>query len=56
MTNSIPQSPAKAFPQLTVLSVAGLLAEAICRVYNSDSAQHLAEAQAAGGGARRGGP
>ena len=37
VTNSIPASPDRAFPQLTVLSVANLLGETIWRVHNETS-------------------
>merc|ERR1711939_1163615 len=37
VTNSLPVSPEKHFPQLTVLSVANLLGETIWRVHNSTS-------------------
>ena len=34
MTNSIPHTPDRDFPQLTVLSVGNLLGETIWRVHN----------------------
>ena len=37
VTNSIPQSADRSFPQLTVLSVANLLGETIWRVHNESS-------------------
>jgi ribose-phosphate pyrophosphokinase len=41
VSNSIPISPENQFPQLTVVSVANLLGEAIWRVYNSSSVQSI---------------
>lgn len=41
VTNSIPQTAGKLFPQLTVLSVADLVGEAISRVYNETSVSRL---------------
>lgn len=41
VTNTIPMSPERNFPELTVLSVANLLGEAIWRVYNSASVQSI---------------
>ena len=43
VTNTMPinEENGKAFPQLTVLSVANLLGEAIWRVYNESSVQVL---------------
>ena len=43
VSNSIPISPENQFPQLTVVSVANLLGEAIWRVYNSSSVQSIRE-------------
>lgn len=43
VTNTIPVPPEKNFPELTVLSVANLLGEAIWRVYNSASVQSIRE-------------
>ncbi|BDA46888.1 Ribose-phosphate pyrophosphokinase 1, chloroplastic [Coccomyxa sp. Obi] len=41
VTNTIPVSQEKSFPELTVLSVANLLGETIWRVYNSSSVMSL---------------
>lgn len=41
VTNTVPVPPEKTFPELTVLSVANLLGEAIWRVYNSASVQSM---------------
>ncbi len=43
VTNTIPTPESKMFPQLTILSVASLLAETIWRVHNSTSVQALRE-------------
>ncbi len=43
VSNSIPITPENQFPQLTVVSVANLLGEAIWRVYNSSSVQSIRE-------------
>ncbi|KAL6780143.1 RPPK1 [Auxenochlorella protothecoides x Auxenochlorella symbiontica] len=43
VTNTIPVPPAHNFPELTVLSVANLMGEAIWRVYNSASVQSIRE-------------
>lgn len=45
VTNSLPVSPEKHFPQLTVLSVANLLGETIWRVHNSTSIRKLGVAE-----------
>lgn len=39
VTNSMPVSPERSFPQLTVLSVANLLGETIWRIHNSSSVE-----------------
>jgi len=52
VTNSIPLAPEKRFPQLTVLSVASLLGETICRMAMGTS---VAEAEVALVGAGRAG-
>ena len=41
VTNTIPITHERSFPELTVLSVANLLGETIWRVYNSSSVQSL---------------
>ena len=41
VTNTIPVSADRIFPQLTILSVANLLGETIWRVYNAASVQAL---------------
>lgn len=41
VTNTIPVSPAKRIPQIRILSVAGLLADAILRIHSNESVSSL---------------